>query len=1306
MFKRTVIFTMACCASAAFVAGCGGGDSSSSESVCPETCPTGQHCDDTTGFVCVNDDIIPGKKCPETCPDNQHCDASTDYTCVPDEPEKKCPETCPDNQKCSAQTNFECVSSCPVCDSGKHCDASTDYKCVPDAPPKQCPVCDENKYCNESTGYECIDIKTTNCEEECGEWRHCDEDAGVCVDTIIECTEECGEGRHCDTKVGACADDPKTCAEECQPGLHCDTSKGECVKDAQAGCADECKEGYYCNSKGECAKIEVVKECDTEGALSCSGDLLMVCNSEGSYELKQDCSETGEGCFLDENAVIGCHVSECKPDSTKCSESTVMKCNAVHQYEAMTNCTDDTPICDDSTGSGQCVAKCELGTSRCTIDGKVEVCQESGVYEVASTCDPATSICKMDGEGNASCVEFECTDDALTCNGNVLQKCDNGFITVVTNCEENGMLCGVVNETSTCFAEVCKPGELRCNGNKLEICKNNAFEMKDNCLNSNAFCQVEKGVAKCKVPEEVIDDADFDYDDIPDFYECLDGDYSSHTGCEDTDKDGTPDYMDADSDGDGVPDQIEANNGSGAYEPDDADYDGTPNYRDTDSDGNGIPDSIECCGGDTKCLNAKDDNGLFTYCIDTDGDGILDFLDFDNDNDNATDVDEIKGMVINPPEPEPGKFSGYGCSKGNAFGTPDKPVDCDADTIPDYMDFDSDNDGFCDDVEGVLRMNILVNNVKRGSYSRYNADTDGDTISDAVEAAGVIGVSKLGQKDKRGCYSITKLQDSDGDGIADLLEVDSDNDGLKDATEKNVVCTNGLIPRLKADTDGDGYLDPSEYAVALSVDSPYSPAQLMCDSKIGVKDVYDFYFELPDNSTDDDVLTFEPQVSKLDLVFNVDTTGSMGGTIDSVRKNIQSIITSIKGMVTDSGFALTNFDDFPDVHSNDAYDDGYYETAGESDSGDLPFRVLGAITTEESKAQGYTKNALFTTRYGCDGAESGAESLYQIATGSGVSWKQNSTAVYSVSKRVNPAGTWGGVDFRQNSLPVVIHVSDIYSHDVGPSYDTTVDSRMLKYKECSEGYTTNCAVDPHYTSALIPVLKNKGVRVISLDVGYGDGDGYKQMTAWSRESEAVVPVCAFKTSDNKWNCNGTTTADRCCLGDSDSAPVTVNGVQKQCILKYTGQQASVNEYIVRGVDALVKYGTYNVTTKIRGNVMDNNKNTSCFIDKIVAKAYVPPVNEPEKSCNPEAKATKFSSPYEDGFTNFATGTSTAGVPGAKLLFTVYAKNNGCYPQSDEVKVFTAYIDVYNPTTGLLFDTQLVSIIVPAKEAGAGGEISD
>ncbi|MBQ9396585.1 MAG: hypothetical protein IJU23_13860, partial [Proteobacteria bacterium] len=1256
---------------------CGGGEGSVS-SICPESCPDGQHCDETTGYVCIDDIVEPEKKCPDTCPDKQHCDASTDYKCV-DDAGQKCPESCPDNQHCDASTDYKCVDDvdpgkkCPEsCPDNQHCDASTDYQCVDDvtgACPETCP---ENEHCDASTEYKCASY----CAEVCEEGEHCDIASGKCVDDIPECPAECPENEHCSVEIGLCVPDDKPCETECEDGWYCDTSKGVCVESEQKLCAEECKEGFECKD-GTCVEIAVVKECQNPGEVVCSGDLLMVCNEEGAYELKQDCSEASEACFADADGNIGCHESECATDSSACKDGSVMKCNAFHKYEAVQNCAEleETPICDDSTGSGQCIAKCELGASRCTIDGKVESCKESGFFEVDMACDPEKSVCKVDEGGGASCVDFDCTGDAQSCDGNVLQKCDNGFLVVLNNCEEHGMICRTQNNTSSCVESICADGDKRCNGFKIEVCKDNAFVASENCLEHNAFCMLDKGEPVCKVPDVVEDTTDTDEDTIPDYLECSAGTPETGEGCEDTDKDGTPDYRDLDSDGDGIPDKIEANNNNGEYEPDDADYDGIPNYLDPDSDGNGVPDSIECCGGDTKCLSAKE-KGMFTYCIDTDTDDIPDYLDFDNDNDNALDVDEITGMVINPPTPETGKFSGYGCKNGNAFGTAEKPVDCDADTIPDYMDFDSDNDGFCDDMEGVLRMNIMVNGVKRGSYSRYNADTDSDGISDAVEAAGVLNVSKLGAKNKYGCYTINKVRDSDGDGIMDLLEIDSDNDGLKDSVENNIVCSNGLVPRIKADTDGDGYLDPSEYAVAQSAGSGYTVSQMVCDSKIGVKDVYDFYFELPNNAKDDDVLTFSPKVSKLDLVFNVDTTGSMSGTINTVKTNINSMITSIRSMVTDSGFTLTMFDDFP--------------VSGYGGGTDRPLVVAGPVSTVASTVSGYMNNSHFTASGGADGAESGAESLYQIATGKGVAWSGGSLPAHA-----NPTGTWGYVDFRSNTLPVVVHATDIYSHDSTASnalYNTTNASSLA--------YSSSYVPNPHYTVDLIPVLKSTGMRVIGLGTN-SSADSYKQMTAWARESNAVVPVCAFKTGKTSWSCG----ENKCCLGTSATSPVTVNGVANQCILTYTGTASNVNNYIVQGVDALVKYGTYNVTTKIRGNVMDNNKNTSCFIDKIVAKQYLAPANEPEASCNPVAKPTKFSSSYEDGFTNFATGTSTAGVTGARLTFTVYAKNDGCYPQGDEAKVFTAYIDVFNPTTGLLFDTQLVSIIVPAKEADSGGEIS-
>ena len=108
----------------------------------------------------------------------------------------------------------------------------------------------------------------------------------------------------------------------------------------------------------------------------------------------------------------------------------------------------------------------------------------------------------------------------------------------------------------------------------------------------------------------------------------------------DFDGDGIPDQLDTDSDTDGIPDTIEAqvnnsvalsnidNNKNGlddAFEPGftpiDTDMDGVVDYLDLDSDNNGILDSIETGN-------------------DLDVDGIRNFRDLDNDNDLCSDVVE------------------------------------------------------------------------------------------------------------------------------------------------------------------------------------------------------------------------------------------------------------------------------------------------------------------------------------------------------------------------------------------------------------------------------------------------------------------------------------------------------------------------------------------------------------------------------------------------------------------------------------------------------------------------------------------
>ena len=94
----------------------------------------------------------------------------------------------------------------------------------------------------------------------------------------------------------------------------------------------------------------------------------------------------------------------------------------------------------------------------------------------------------------------------------------------------------------------------------------------------------------------------------------------------DTDKDGIPDFLDADSDNDGVPDYIEGN---------DPNHDGKPEYvlNGIDSDGDGLDDGFDILDKCASMANNMTRKGSDSSLQDTDGDGIPDWRDNNDDGD-------------------------------------------------------------------------------------------------------------------------------------------------------------------------------------------------------------------------------------------------------------------------------------------------------------------------------------------------------------------------------------------------------------------------------------------------------------------------------------------------------------------------------------------------------------------------------------------------------------------------------------------------------------------------------------------------
>lgn len=110
--------------------------------------------------------------------------------------------------------------------------------------------------------------------------------------------------------------------------------------------------------------------------------------------------------------------------------------------------------------------------------------------------------------------------------------------------------------------------------------------------------------------------------------------------------------------------------------------------------------------------------------------------------------------------------------------------DTDGDGFGDHIDLDSDNDGITDNVEAQLTESYIV---PSGTVSTTVGPTNGLDNS-YVATTGLTPV------------------DSDGDGIADLLDDDSDGDGIPDIEERGDSQPT-VLPSMPTDTDGDGLVD-------------------------------------------------------------------------------------------------------------------------------------------------------------------------------------------------------------------------------------------------------------------------------------------------------------------------------------------------------------------------------------------------------------------------------------------------------------------------------------------------------------------
>ncbi len=221
----------------------------------------------------------------------------------------------------------------------------------------------------------------------------------------------------------------------------------------------------------------------------------------------------------------------------------------------------------------------------------------------------------------------------------------------------------------------------------------------------------------------------------------------------------------------------------------DSDGDGVPDINDLDNDNDGISDAIEDSVGGG----------------DTDGDGIPNRFDLDSDNDGINDVIEAGGLTDANSD---GRADGVDVNNDGIIDNPaTAPMDSDRDGIPDHSDLDSDNDGISDLVEGGNGAADTNGDGVINVNDSNGGDSDGDGIADSVDGLngfGDAGSPALTDSDNDGLPNLVEPnnRDTDGDGAFDSNDADDDGDGINTIDEGGA---DGIVN--DDDADGDGIPD-------------------------------------------------------------------------------------------------------------------------------------------------------------------------------------------------------------------------------------------------------------------------------------------------------------------------------------------------------------------------------------------------------------------------------------------------------------------------------------------------------------------
>ena len=603
---------------------------------------------------------------------------------------------------------------------------------------------------------------------------------------LLELTEICSGDGECESGVCDLNEGPPVC----EPPDVCGNGKvetGEGCDDGSTTAGDGCNAVCLVENGSECGASP-----DCESGVCDPNEAPPVC--EPADTCGNGTVEAGEGC--DDGGIVagdGCDASCFKELGASCSDSaecasTVCDTVGSNTCEPADTCgngvVETGEVCDDggtAAGDGcdpscfleegsactlgsQCATGlCDAGGLGCVVcfDDQVGTAIDSGCGGVAPYCDASglfpvcVAGCADDGAG---ATDINCSGADNACD-------ESGSNPVCVDCTETadctvGDACNVA--TNTCVEGCFDDTDCRTPG--LAVCDTSASTPGAcvTCINDQAG----------GVPDEGCIDAGFPV--------CNGAPGEAGTACSFCVDDMSGLGMDAGCTSSGMP----------------------------------LCDTSVPGGACVECLSDDDCPGLQVCTVDqacdypdTDGDGLTDVVDVDDDGDGVADLDEGGGTDWSldddgdgvPDYADPDSVS---CSDEGGDGICDTlpvEVDADGDGIPNHLDSDSDGDGLPDATEA--------------------HDADGDGIADAAPVGNDVdgdGLDDAFDEDcggmPSGCAAdgvVAPERDSDEDGAPDYLDADSDNDGLLDRVEGFDGDADGAPEVLPSgiDADGDGLDD-------------------------------------------------------------------------------------------------------------------------------------------------------------------------------------------------------------------------------------------------------------------------------------------------------------------------------------------------------------------------------------------------------------------------------------------------------------------------------------------------------------------